>query len=140
MTRILLFFSFFWIPWSFGYQVTQEWEKTVSFEVEYYGMWRSNLTNTDILYKLHADGKVDHSIYHSIHEGYFNWESQDLKNDSDSRFKVFTPPDALVDWTQFSQFHYNYQAKYNSGEVSYWRHMTAPYVDWFSFSWLLGGR
>src|SRR3990167_6626477 len=104
MTRILLFFSFFWIPWSFGYQVTQEWEKTVSFEVEYYGMWRSNLTNTDILYKLHADGKVDHSIYHSIHygyapgirasltfnidskdslealyEGYFNWESQDLK-------------------------------------------------------------
>jgi hypothetical protein len=55
-------------------------------------------------------------------------------------FSVPTSPYTNINWTDFYYFHYDYHSELNSGELSYWRHVTPRYVDYFSFSWLLGLR
>ncbi len=148
----------------FGYEGTTEAKKTFAFEIGYVGLWRSPLKHLDFLFV--GDGiLIDNPVitripydYTSggraqlefmggqknslelIYSGLFHWRSSESRTSATSNFSVPTTPYTNVDWTDFDYFHYSYHSELNSGELSYWRHVTPRYVDYFSFSWLLGLR
>jgi len=145
-------------------ELPPESEKVIAFEVGYYGLWRESLSNLEFLYTIYPNGATNQTVYPKLDYGYapgiralgevnigpkntieaiyigcFNWRDSGSAADQNS-LMVSTRPFVTIDWARFSNFQYHYHAKLNSGELSYWRHMTPRYTDWFSFSWMLGAR
>jgi hypothetical protein len=145
----------------FGFEPSLESKKRFAFEVGYAGLWRSPLKEMVFL----LEGEYGPAIFHKInfdysqgvrallefnqgpknsieavYTGLFKWSNKDSAINAGSNFYVSMLPYYSKDWTNFNYFQYHYKSEFNSGELSYWRHVTPRYVDYFSFSWLLGLR
>jgi hypothetical protein len=157
------FFSLFIFLMSslFGYEGSLESKKKFAFEVGYCGMWRSPLKSLEFINKVGDEFPLDSKIrfnyvsgmralieinqgpkntIEAVYTGLFHWTNNASNSDPTANLWVPTNPYGNTDWTDFSYFHYQYGSELNSGEISYWRHVTPRYVDYFSFSWLLGLR
>ncbi len=156
-----IFFSF--IGWGslLGFHVTAESEKVFAFEVGYCGLWRSPLKDMSFItggengeapfekvkfnYVSGVRALVEMNLgqknsIEAVYTGLFNWNNHGSATDSTYTFSVPTSPYLNEDWTDFYYFHYHYRSQLNSGELSYWRHVTPRYVNYFSFSWMIGLR
>ena len=150
-----------------AYEGTPESKKCFAFDVGYSGLWRSPLKNMDFLsqYQIVADKFQINSLiqkipfsyvsgvrgmlewmngpknsFEAVYTGLFNWRQSGSVTDPTELLFVSTAPYTNVNWTDFYYFDYHYKSELNSGELSYWRHVTPRYVDYFSFSWMLGLR
>ena len=153
--------AFFATSCLFGLEVSSESKKVFAFEVGYVGLWRSPLKTMDFLYSDSSGQTVLHKMnfgyvsgvrgllefnigpkntLEAVYTGFFNWRTEDSATDSSYSLNVPTNPYTNVNWTDFYYLHYNYKSGLNSGELSYWRHFTPRYVDYFCFSWMLGVR
>lgn len=155
--------SFTFIGWSSlqGFHVTEESEKVFAVEVGYCGLWRSPLKGMEFItqggsemtpfskirfnYVSGVRALVEMNLgpknsIDAVYTGLFNWNNEESGTDPLYTFTVPTAPYDNVDWTDFYYFRYHYKSELNSGELSYWRHVTPRYVDYFSFSWMLGLR
>ncbi len=156
-----IFFTFIGSSSLFGLQVTSESEKVLAFEVGYCGLWRSPLKSMEFITKKGLEntslakirfnfvsgvrGLIELNLgpknsIDAIYTGLFNWNNSGSLTDSAKTLNVSTAPYSNVNWTDFYYFHYHYRSEFNSGELSYWRHVTPRYIDYFSFSWMLGLR
>lgn len=157
-----LFFLFGFVFTSLvAFEATLESKKMFAFEVGYCGMWRSPLKSLEFINKLGDEFPLDSKIrfnyvsgmrallevnqgpkntIEAVYTGLFHWSDQASNTDVNSGLWVPTYPYVNTNWTDFSYFHYQYGSDLNSGEFSYWRHITPRYIDVFSFSWMLGLR
>ncbi len=145
----------------FGYEASLESKKRFAFEVGYAGLWRSPLKNMEFLTKGTGKESVFQKIpfnyvsgvrallemnqgpknsVEAVYTGLFNWNNEGSATSVAKTLIVSTAPYSNVSWTNFYYFHYHYKSELNSGELSYWRHVTPRYVDYFSFSWMIGLR
>ncbi len=144
-----------------AYEGSLESKKKFAFEAGYCGMWRSPLKSLEFLNKVGDEFPLDSKIrfnyvsgiralieinqgpkntIEAVYTGLFHWVNHASNTDATESLWVPTNPYSNTNWTNFYYFHYQYGSELNSGELSYWRHVTPRYVDYFSFSWLLGLR
>lgn len=161
-----LFFTTLLCSSLYGYQGTHESKKKFAFDVGYCGMWRSPLKNMSFLEEgtfsegtpiispfekisfnyvsgvraLLEINQGQKSSIEAVYTGLFNWNNDGSATSATEIFNVCTAPFRNDNWTNFYYLHYHYKSELNSGELSYWRHVTPRYIDYFSCSWMLGLR
>ncbi|MBM3193777.1 MAG: hypothetical protein FJZ59_06070 [Chlamydiae bacterium] len=161
MIKFLFFLTGFTFSSLIAYEATLESKKKFAVEAGYCGMWHSPLKSLEFINKLGDKFPLDSKIrfnyvsglrallelnqgpknsIEAVYTGLFHWRNDASNTDINSGLWVPTNPYTNTDWTNFYYFHYQYASELNSGELSYWRHVTPRYIDYFSFSWLLGLR
>lgn len=74
------------------------------------------------------------------YEGLLRWKKDKSVFNAKSALAVPTHPYVTHDWIGFMTGSYHYQSHFDSGEVSYWYHMTRQRINYFSLSWMGGLR